>query len=461
MTDINKRDVHYDLGLALIANVVDVPGLLDDQEISQITPDMLPLSLGQVWLTMRKLHLENNLSAVSLVSSLPGVDGIDLRWLNMQRDQYRMPLDELNGIASRLSNHAAKKQLMADANWLFKESANGNDAHDIARDMIKRLTPVALNTRKKFTHVKEVLGELYDDIVARSQNPSMIWGIPYKYYPFLSKITGGKHGGELTIFAGEPKVGKSWWVDQDAMGAALDGTPTAIWCGEMKKKQISRRMLQLLGLDGRRSKTGYMTKTDWDILNTGIETLENAPIYLEDSFIHIKDIHSTFVQLIGDYGVEQVVLDYAFLIGADGQNEVERTQNVSREVKRATQETGVNCTLITSVNKMGMDVGMSGAIKSNIRGSGQQIHDADLIFILTKFTPIENDDEDILIKPHEYEKFATLHIAAGRELDENIPGGCIHFKRDGSPFFIEWKREKDSKPDMELVENWQRYVGED
>lgn len=457
----DNRDVHYELGLALIANVIDVPALMDDQEISNITPEMLPLSLAGVWSSMRKLHRENNLTAVSLISSMPQVEGIDLRWLNFQRDQYRMPLDELAGIAGKLSNHAFKKQLRVDASWLAKESVNGSEARDLAREMIRRMTPLALDSRKRFTHVKDVLGELYDDIVTRSQNPSMIWGIPYKYYPFLSKVTGGKHSGELTIFAGEPKVGKSWWVDQDAMGAALDGTPTAIWCGEMKKKQIARRMLQLLGLDGRRSKTGYMTKTDWDILNTGIETLEGAPIYLEDSFIHVKDIHSTFVKLIDDYGIEEVVLDYAFLIGADGKDEVERTQNVSREVKRATQETNLACTLITSVNKMGMDVGSTGAVKSNIRGSGQQIHDADNIFILTKFSPVEGDAEDMTIKPKDYDKYATLHIAAGRELDENIPGGCIHFLRDGSPFFKEWKKEKDSAPDQDLIENWQRYVGDD
>lgn len=446
---------HLEISNTLIAAALDMPAIIDIPEVAKVKPDDVYPGLQLVWSKILDLHRDNNVSVTSLVASLQDAT-YDIYYFNQLRERYRdVNIDDLIGIGFALSNHSAKSRLKTDAGWLASQAYNGGKANEIAAEMIKRLTPIALQNHHDFTPIREVLREVYDDIERRSKNPSMIWGIPYKYYPYLGKVTGGKQKGEVTLFAGEPKVGKSWWVDQDAMGTALDGTPTAIWCGEMKKKQITRRMLQLQGLDGRRSKTGYMTIDDWTVLNEAVETLEKMPLYLEDKSIHVNDIYPIFSKMKNEYGIEHFVLDYAFLIGAEGNTETEKTQIVSREVKRATQEVDISCTLITSVNKMGMDKGDGGQMKSNIRGSGQQIHDADVIFMLTKFSPIEGDADDMTIKPADYDKFATLHIAAGRELDEHVPGGCIHYKRDGSPFFTEWKDADACKPDKFLVENWQ------
>jgi replicative DNA helicase len=430
---------HMNLSRALIAGVLDFPAVLDAPEIARIQSSDLYPGFGEALTKIRELQRVNNLSIATLTSALSD-QFFTIPYFNTLRAEYRdTSFEDLQGISKSLRGHAQKRELVEFAKSLHAQAQNGHNAEDIAREAIKQLTPIALSQGHTFTPLSESLSVIYDEITARAANPSDIWGIPYKYYPRLSKITGGKQKGELIIFAGEPKVGKSWWAIQDAMGTALDGIPTGMWCGEMKKKQIARRMLQLQGLDGRRSKTGYMEQADWDALNTGVEALEGIPFYQDDKSLHINDVRPILTQLKNEYGVEHVVLDYAYLIGASGKDETERTAVVSREIKSVVTDLDLSCILITSVSKMGMDTSGANSVKSNIRGSGQQIHDADMILMLTKFAPVSDDPNDMTIKPNQYDQYATLHISAGRELDSHVPGGCIHYRRFETPKFDEVK----------------------
>jgi replicative DNA helicase len=431
---MNENNItHMNLSRALLACALDFPAYLDAPEIARVQPADMHPSFADAWSKARELHNARNLSVTTLSAALP--PSFSIPYLNSLRAEYEhTSFEDLRGIAGSLRQHAERRSLDELAADLAKMARGDSSADDVAREVIKRLTPIALSKGHNFTPLKDALSEVFDEIEQRSKNPTDVWGIPYKYYPRLSKITGGKHKGELTIFAGEPGVGKSWWAIQDAMGAAIDGTPTGMWCGEMKKKQIARRMLQLLGLDGRKSKTGNMDG-QWDILAVGIETLENIPFFQDDRPLHIKDLRPVLTRLKNEHGVEYVVLDYAYLIGANGRDEIERTAMVSGECKNVLIDLDLAGTLITSVNKMGMDT-TANAAKSNVRGSGQQIHDADNVFMLTKFSPVDDMDK-LRAKLDEYDQFATLHITKGRELDAHIPGGCIHYRRQNSPKFEE------------------------
>jgi hypothetical protein len=94
---------------------------------------------------------------------------------------------------------------------------------------------------------------------------------------------------------------------------------------------------------------------------------------------------------------------------------------------------------------MGMDSSSENVNKSNVRGSGQQIHDADVVYILTKFCKTKDPDENY-ISPSKWDSIVSLHVKAGRELDHHLPDGIIHYERmEGTPRFKELK-EVESKP---------------
>jgi replicative DNA helicase len=433
---MNENNItHMNLSRALLACALDFPAYLDAPEIARVQPADMHPSFADAWNKARELHNARNLSVTTLSAALP--PSFSIPYLNSLRAEYEhTSFEDLQGIAESLRQHAERRSLDELGAWLANMSRGDKSADDVAKEAIKRLTPIALKSGHAFTALGETLSKVYEEIETRYKNPVDIWGIPYKYYPKLSSVTGGKQKGELTLFVGEPKIGKTWFILQDAMGTALDGTPVAFWSGEMKKEHIVRRMLQILGMDGRRMRTGRMEDGDWPILTNAIETLEHAPFYLDTQKLHIKDARAVVTQLKNEHGVEYVVFDYAYLIGAQGKDEIEKTGNVSSELKSIAMDLDVACTLITSVNKAGMDTSGAGVSKSNVRGSGQQIHDSDNVFIFTKFAPVDDTDK-LRVLPNEYDQLTTLHLAAGRELDVHVPGGCVHYRRQNSPKFVE------------------------
>ena len=85
-----------------------------------------------------------------------------------------------------------------------------------------------------------------------------------------------------------------------------------------------------------------------------------------------------------------------------------------------------------------MDTSNDNITKSNVSGSGKKLHDADNIFILTKFN--EGKNSDLSIDPKQYELIATLHVAKAREMDYHLPGGAINYMRETpNPKFREMK----------------------
>jgi hypothetical protein len=299
----------------------------------------------------------------------------------------------------------------------------------------------------------DVIDQLEADIIERQRNPRDVWGIHYAW-DFLSIITGGKQKQELIILAGEPGVGKSWFAHQDALFTALGNpakkipsTPVLVWSGEMPRKQVYRRMFEMLGVPKRHMLTGQMSDEDWQFFAEAKALITNSPIYVSDSPLDLKDVRPLLEREKAEHGIEQVVFDYDWLISAPGDGEREQSQNISKAMKQICRELDLSIILISSVNKMGMDVMSENVTKSNVSGSGKKLHDADVIYILTKFNDKKNSD--LTISTTDYEKIATLHISKGRELDFHIPNGAINYMRETpNPKFREMKdmSRKDTLP---------------
>jgi KaiC/GvpD/RAD55 family RecA-like ATPase len=290
----------------------------------------------------------------------------------------------------------------------------------------------------------DVIEAMEADILERQRNPVDVWGIHYAW-PYLSLVTGGKQKGELIILAGEPGVGKSWWAHQDALYTAvgnpkdnIPSTPVLIWSGEMNRKQVYRRMFEMMGVPKRHMLKGSMSGVDWEFFNEAKAILMNSPLYVSHAPLDLENVRGLLEREIAEHGIEQAVFDYDWLISAPGRDEIAQSQNISRLMKQLTHELDISIILISSVNKGGMDTISENVSKSNVSGSGKKLHDADVIYILTKFNPKSNGDN--LIMPKDYDRIATLHISKGRELDYHIPNGMINYMRETpNPKFQELK----------------------
>lgn len=287
----------------------------------------------------------------------------------------------------------------------------------------------------------DIIEKIEADIIERERNPKDVWGIHYAF-PYLSRITGGKQPGELIILAGEPGVGKSWWAHQDALFTAIGlngvpSTPSLIWSGEMRRRQTFRRFFEMLGVPKRHMLTGQMSADDWQFFTEAKALIVNSPIHVADEPLDLKSIRQLLEREQGEHGIEQAVFDYDWLISAPGKDEIATSQNISRELKIIATDLNLSILLVSSVNKQGMDTTAENI--GTVSGSGKKLHDADIVYLLTKFNERKNNDTSILLS--DYERIVTLHFKKARELDYHVPGGALHFIRETpKPTFRELKR---------------------
>jgi replicative DNA helicase len=233
--------------------------------------------------------------------------------------------------------------------------------------------------------------------------------------------------GQLGVFLAYPGIGKSWWWLQDALETAIKDYPVKYWCGEMRRYQIMMRLYQLLGVDGHAMKTGKMTADDWDKLQDAKALIMNSPLFLDDRPLNLNEVRPMLIKEIAEHGLVQVIFDYESLIAAPGKDETEQSANTSRELKNITQDLDISVVLISSVNKGGMDTGAEFASKANVRGSGQKLHDADIVYMMTKFDT--KYALDYHVKPDEYDYTILKKIKKGREL-VGIENGFLVYQRE-------------------------------
>jgi replicative DNA helicase len=331
--------------------------------------------------------------------------------------------------------------------------SNG-EVYQIAKSVIRYEPEDVPQVEKPLPNSMTVIELLEAEIREREKDPKEVWGIYYAW-DYLSVLTGGKQKGELIYGAGEPGVGKSWFFHQDALFTAIGRkvnnkfveTPVLLWSGEMKRKQVYRRFFEMLGVPKRAMLTGQMTERDkftgelidhWDKYEEAKSVMMASPIYVADMMLDLKDVRAMLEREIGEHGIQQAVFDYDWLINAPGQGEIEQSQNISRGMKQIANDLDISIILISSVNKMGMGQQSENVTKANLSGSGKKLHDADVIYILTKFN--EKKNNDLSIMPQDYWKITTLHIEKAREMDYNLPGGFINYMRETpNPKFKEMK----------------------
>lgn len=342
------------------------------------------------------------------------------------------------------SEDAIFSALQIDNKEKCRPALPDGEVYQIAKSVMRYTAEDVPQVEKPLPNSLTVIELLEAETKEREKNPKDVWGIHYAW-DYLSLVTGGKQKGELIYGAGEPGVGKSWFFHQDALFTAIGRkvnnefieTPVLLWSGEMKRRQVYRRFFEMLGVPKRAMLTGKMQEIDkrtgeninhWETFEDAKAILQNTPIYVADMGLDLKDVRGLLEREIDAHGIQQAVFDYDWLISAPGQGEIEQSQNISRTMKQLANDLDISIILISSVNKGGMNQTNDNVTKANLSGSGKKLHDADVIYILTKFNDKKNQEPSVL--PTDYWKLTTLHIEKAREMDFNLPGGVINYMRE-------------------------------
>jgi len=246
-------------------------------------------------------------------------------------------------------------------------------------------------TKSDLIHIKDIVGESYEQIDARYHNSDELSGVSTGFYD-LDALTSGLQKSDLIILAARPSVGKTAFALNIAQNVGVQSKkPVLIFSLEMKKDQLVQRMLcSQAEIDMGRLKSGRMQNKDWIDLSEAMGVLSEAPIYIDDTpVLTITDLRAKCrkaAMKLGDIGL--VVIDYLQLMegttrgGNADSNRVNVISAISRGLKGIAREVDVPIIALSQLSREIEKRQDKKPMLSDLRESGSIEQDADIVMFI-------------------------------------------------------------------------------
>ncbi|MEZ5300830.1 MAG: replicative DNA helicase [Verrucomicrobiales bacterium] len=241
----------------------------------------------------------------------------------------------------------------------------------------------------------------------------------------LDKMTQGLHGGEMSIIAARPSMGKTSFVMNIVEHISLElGLPTAVFSLEMSAQQLVQRLLcARAGVEMAKVRSGFLSqKTDFPKLMQAASELSKAQIYIDDTpAMSILEMRAKARRLKKTADIQMIAIDYLQLMKSNSKRGQENRQievaEISSGLKALAKELNVPVVVLAQLNRNPEQRGGGKPRLSDLRESGSIEQDADLVGLLVRSQYYADDAEE----REETEGQAELIVAKQR----NGPTGDV------------------------------------
>ncbi len=266
------------------------------------------------------------------------------------------------------------------------DGRSASDLVDEAERLVFEIAEKGSRGQVGFRHLKSILPDAVDRIDLLHQSGGDITGISTGFTEF-DKLTAGLQAGELVVIAGRPSMGKSTLAVNIAENAAIGAkVPTAIFSMEMPSQQLAFRMISSLGrVDQTHLRTGNFPDEDWSRINTAVQLMSDAPIFIDDSAsLSPTEIRARARRLKREHGLGLIVVDYLQLMQVHGSTENRATEisEISRSLKALAKELELPIIALSQLNRSVEQRTDKKPVMSDLRESGAIEQDADLIVFI-------------------------------------------------------------------------------
>ncbi|MCG8748893.1 replicative DNA helicase [Tenacibaculum finnmarkense] len=251
-------------------------------------------------------------------------------------------------------------------------------------------------------NINNIVKNTIEQIVVNSSKEGLS-GVPSGFVN-LDKLTQGFHGGELTVIASRPGMGKSSFLCSLVRNISIDFNKTVVMFSlEMSSLQLITRMISSeTGLTSVKLRKGDLEPHEWEQLNVKVKKLSDAPIYVDDEIdFSINGIKTRIIDCIENKQVDIVFIDYIQLINlgtSKRQNREEELSIIIKELKFLARKYNVPIVITSQLSRAVENRGGDKRpLLSDIRDSGAIEDDADVVCFLYRpehYGMIEWDDDD-------------------------------------------------------------------
>ena len=310
----------------------------------------------------------------------------------------------------------------------FEESLDAEEAVNQAQSRVYAISEDRVGGGLE--RLYDLLKPAMDRIDAQMAAGGGVIGIASGFHD-LDRMTNGYKASDLVVIAGRPSMGKTSFVLNVALNAAVEQKkPVAVFSLEMSKEQLVERMLcEQARIDAQRLHRGTLSDVEYERLAGALGPLGDAPIWIDDSpMLDDLTLRLKARQARAREGIEMIILDYLQLMHgrgrSDDNNRVQEVSAISRSLKSIARELKVPVIAISQLSRAPEARPDKRPILSDLRESGSIEQDSDLVMFL--FRPE-------YYKADERPGIAELHVAKHR----NGPTGMIElkFRREHTRFY--------------------------
>jgi replicative DNA helicase len=244
--------------------------------------------------------------------------------------------------------------------------------------------------------IKELVKSAITTIEEFHQRQGMLTGLSTGFTD-LDKLTTGLHGGEMVVIAARPSVGKTSLAMNMAEHVAVDQRiPVGVFSLEMTAESLVLRMLCSRSRVNLRSiREGFLAERDFPRLTGTAGRLAAAPLFIEDSSnLSILQFRAKARRMHLQYGIRLFVVDYLQLLHSTARRAENRQQeiaDISSGIKALAKELNVPVVVLSQLNREVEKEKNRKPRLSDLRESGAIEQDADLVALLYRSNPDEDE----------------------------------------------------------------------
>ena len=263
------------------------------------------------------------------------------------------------------------------------------------------------NLSRNYESMQTLARRALEQMEALKDREEGLTGVPTGFVK-LDRLTSGWQPSDLIIMAARPGMGKTSLVLALARNAAMDyGRGIAIFSLEMSNVQLVQRLISLEAeISGEKMRSGKLEDYEWQQMNTAIEKLSTAPIYIDDTAgINIFELRAKCRRMKMQHDISMVIIDYLQLMSGGGDNQKgnreQEVSAISRSLKALAKELSVP---VIALSQLSRAVETRGGNKkpqlSDLRESGSIEQDADMVAFIYRpeYYGIEEDEEGQSLK---------------------------------------------------------------
>lgn len=254
-----------------------------------------------------------------------------------------------------------QRELIKVSTQIIRDSyEDTTDVFTLLDDAEKGLFNITQNNlSRQYASMGELASKTLKILEELKNKKDGLTGVPTGFTS-LDRLTSGWQPSDLIIIAARPGMGKTSYVLSLARNAALDfNKGVAFFSLEMSSTQLVQRLISMEAeIPGSKLRTGKLEEYEWQQLNSTIERLSGAPIYIDDTpGINIFELRAKCRRMKMQHDIQLIIIDYLQLMSGGTENSrnsgnrEQEISSISRSLKGLAKELNVPVIALSQLSR--------------------------------------------------------------------------------------------------------------